>query len=137
MKTLTTFINTSCNSPLRGAGGLGGNAVYQARQMLFIDVLDAEMTMRSMQINNNEERSFSIYPNPNNGLMQLNYFISEKENGTLEIFNVLGEKLTTYQLANNSNIITINEANLSSGIYFYKVLINDRLQKSDKFVISK
>ena len=79
----------------------------------------------------------SISPIPNNGSMQLNYTLSNNENGIITIYNVLGEKIRTYKLQKNDTMLNINETELQSGIYFYKVIVNDRLVKSDKIIISK
>ena len=79
----------------------------------------------------------SISPIPNNGSMQLNYTLGNNENGIITFYNVLGEKIRTYKLQKNDNMLDINETELQSGIYFYKVIVNDRLVKSDKVIINK
>jgi hypothetical protein len=111
---------------------LGGNAVYQARQMLFIDVLDAEMTMRSMQINNNEEHSasFSIYQN----------FYNVCQNGNFGKFDAVyslvmnGDTLGAYQLnqlIESKNIPEENQLLVNSIYLRYLTRISDDNQYND------
>ena len=119
----------------------GGNAVYEARVMLFIDVEDSELTTRRHLTNNslkgNTTRLFSINPNPNNGEMQLNYKLNEGENGYINIYSVLGEKINSHKLTNSANALDIDEKQLNEGIYFYRIYVNDISVYSGKIVITK
>jgi hypothetical protein len=118
---------------------LGGDAVYMARAMLMIDVED--FNTRSPQENNNKDSSmfelFKIYPNPNNGKMQLNYNLNDTENGFVNIYNIMGAKIRTYKLLNGEKMLTIDESKLQGGIYYYQVYINDIVVYSDKIIIAK
>ena len=119
---------------------LGGDAVYQARVMLFLDVLDLEMTLKShinKPITIPNQTQYSLFPNPNNGLMQLNYSLADNETGIITIYNLLGVEISSYPLSKNSTSLAIDQSQLSNGIYFYKVIVNDRLIKSDKVIINK
>jgi phosphatidylserine/phosphatidylglycerophosphate/cardiolipin synthase-like enzyme len=64
------------------------------------------------------------YPNPFNPVTNINFSIPQRSNVELEVFNALGEKVST--LINEikeagSYKITFNAVNLTSGVYFYRI----------------
>jgi hypothetical protein len=76
-----------------------------------------------------------IYPNPSNGFMQLNYNMEKNQFGELQIMDMLGRQVSSYKLSAEENTLYIHEPNLKDGIYFYRMLINGELVKTDKFSI--
>lgn len=72
-----------------------------------------------------KENSFQIYPNPTNSIVILTEI--EKES-TIEVFNVLGEKVISTQSQNTS--VELNLSELENGIYFIQII-------SDKEIITK
>ncbi|MEI6489443.1 MAG: T9SS type A sorting domain-containing protein [Bacteroidota bacterium] len=87
------------------------------------------------EITNNN--NFKLYPNPNDGTMQLTYTLPENENAILTITNILGETLTTYKLENHSTSLNIKETKLENGIYFYQIYNNNKQVYSGKIIINK
>ena len=70
-----------------------------------------------------DSASFSYYPNPVKNILNLSY---NQEISTVEIFNLLGQKLI-------SNVIKANEAqvemtNLPRGTYMVKVTSDNRVK---------
>jgi len=69
------------------------------------------------------------YPNPFNSTTMINFYIPEAGNVTIDIFNILGEKIATIldgQVAAGLNFVSWNgtDANgtvVSAGHYFFKV----------------
>ncbi len=82
-----------------------------------------------------KENIFEVYPNPNNGMMQLSYSITEKAEFILT--DITGRIINSYTLDETQKSITINEQGLQVGIYFYTVKQSNRLLKQDKIVIIK
>ena len=120
---------------------IDGDAVYSARAMLRIDPTD-NSTVRSMETEEEEtiqENTLAskVYPNPNNGVMQMDYTIDEEATGTLIIYDLTGRKLNAYTLTSGTNTLQIDESKLESGIYFYQIIVNDEMIESDKIVIVK
>jgi hypothetical protein len=68
------------------------------------------------------------YPNPFNPVTTIQFSIPEQSFITLEIFNSLGEKVSTL-VSEELNAGTYNyewkAGNLSSGVYYYKLIAND------------
>jgi len=68
------------------------------------------------------------YPNPFNPTTTIQYSIPESENVSLKIFNVLGEEVAElvneYQKAGTYKV-NFNGNNLSSGIYLYRLNVNN------------
>ncbi|MEI6489223.1 MAG: T9SS type A sorting domain-containing protein [Bacteroidota bacterium] len=133
---ISTLENVAYQNPLKG-----GDAVYMARAMLGIDVLDLEETLKSKlpptAIELEKVNYFELYPNPNDGRMQLNYTINSNETGIVTIYSVLGEVISNYKLSNDAHVLFINEGDLKNGIYIYKVKTNDSIVNSGKIVVNK
>ncbi len=79
----------------------------------------------------------TLYPNPNNGQMQLNYKLSEEDIGVLRIMDITGRLIANYTLNNAENILNINQTVLDNGIYIYQVYVNGTIINSDKLIIVK
>ncbi|MCF6268413.1 MAG: T9SS type A sorting domain-containing protein [Melioribacteraceae bacterium] len=70
---------------------------------------------------------YENYPNPFNPSTQIKYSIPNTSNVKLEVFNLIGEKIST--LVNEEKQpgtyeVSFNGVNLSSGVYFYKISTN-------------
>ncbi|MFD0965184.1 T9SS type A sorting domain-containing protein [Pseudofulvibacter geojedonensis] len=70
--------------------------------------------------NESLEKGVQVYPNPSNGLIKI-----KKANGieltTLEVYNLLGDKVQRINLTNMDTIKTLDLTNLASGIYITKI----------------
>ena len=83
-------------------------------------------------INEILENSISVYPNPNNGILNINLTSELAQNSSLEVYDALGKLVVKQVLANELN--TINISNLNNGIYTYKVLNNSNNLKVGKLI---
>ncbi len=131
-----TLMNVAYQNPF-----MGGDAVYMARVLLFMDLEDDVDIVEKMMITNNHKEStpsnFVLYPNPNNGNFTLGYHISDTDIGVLSIFDITGKFIKSYPFNSNETSININGAELNAGVYFYEVMVNDRKVKMDKLIIVK
>jgi hypothetical protein len=83
--------------------------------------------------NNFNEKSIELYPNPNNGNFTLNFKDSSIKNYAIDIFNVLGEKVKTLNIANiNSTQINIGEFGV--GAYYLQVTAENKTITKKVFV---
>ncbi|MGQ0828762.1 MAG: T9SS type A sorting domain-containing protein [Bacteroidota bacterium] len=127
-----------------------GHSVYQSRNMLmtilneaieFTDNCDenydrADETILDV-LDNIKNRTFKLYPNPNNGVMILDYSLSKNEQGSIMIYDVTGKLIVQYELNNANEQISISDEQLINGIYFYHIKVNDKILSSNKLVIIK
>lgn len=80
---------------------------------------------------------FSIYPNPNNGTFTISHHLIG-ENYNLEITDLMGKVVHRQLLETKSNVVQINNHQLSNGIYFITVSDKDTREKIvKKLVIQK
>lgn len=119
---------------LTGVGSLSTNAITSAAD---IDVANCDTQVGgdpwnvSVDEYQNDE-SLLIYPNPFEDVIYVNV---QNENFVLTIFNSLGVELINSTLNNGDNVIDMSK--LSSGVYFYKVIGNNRIIQSGKLVSQK
>lgn len=83
------------------------------------------------------ENAYKLYPNPNNGTMQLEYRIQEGEVGEFVLFDLTGRLINNYKLYSNNTILYINEQELKNAVYFYTINVNGLTAKTGKLVIIK
>ncbi|MBW8050317.1 MAG: T9SS type A sorting domain-containing protein [Cytophagales bacterium] len=78
-----------------------------------------------------------VYPNPNDGNMQIDYQLHKWQEGKLIMYDIMGKLLFTYKLVNEKNTLKISESALSYGLYFYKIVIDNNVVSTDKLLIIK
>ena len=83
------------------------------------------------------ETAFRAYPNPSNGLMQLDYVLNEGEKGTLSVFSVVGQLLLQKQLDQSQSRLTNDMNSFGSGTYLLRVDVNGVPQLLQKISIVK
>lgn len=59
------------------------------------------------------------FPNPSNGILELQFDNIQVEKGTVEVYNMLGEKMYSASNVNQQNKIDLSQ--LSRGVYFLKI----------------
>jgi Secretion system C-terminal sorting domain len=90
------------------------------------DVKNEEVKVLDYRLNQN-------YPNPFNPTTMISFSIPQKENVTLNVYNLLGQKVAAVlnsELESGSHAVSFNAENLSAGIYFYTI-------KAGNFVSTK
>lgn len=79
----------------------------------------------------------NIYPNPNNGNFTLEYNLGTEMEGKVRLYNMLGQVVGEYTLANSQGKMSISNPQLSNGVYIWKLYTNTDLLKFGKVVIMK
>jgi len=101
-------------------------------QLLDIEVISNEKMIP------NEYALFQNYPNPFNPTTTIRYALPECKDVKIEIFNILGQKIYTFEFKNQSpgyhrviwNGRNQNNCPVSSGLYIYRI-------KAGNFIASK
>jgi endonuclease I/chitodextrinase len=84
----------------------------------------------SLGVNQLDGKSFTIYPNPSNGNVKIN-FINSIEKRTVQVFSMVGQKVFENEYANSSSAVITN---LPIGVYIVKVTENAK-SVSKKLII--
>ena len=89
-------------------------------------------------INELENVSVSVYPNPVSSNATVEISTVENSDVTLSLINILGELISSniYNLNAGNNKVNLNVNNLESGIYFVQLNING-LTRTKKITVSK
>jgi hypothetical protein len=85
----------------------------------------------------NSNRGFEIYPNPNDGNMMLAYQLETNEKGKITVCDITGRQVISYNLANDQNNLSISQAALENGVYFFSIMVDGNVVATKKVVIIK
>ena len=111
---------------------LGGDAVFEAREKLMIEVDDQNNNLRIAKNKNGlKANSLSIFPNPASEYLTIHSEIYL--DGTLVITDAIGKTLLRKQLHNGFCIVN----GLSNGFYFAQIFENNQVVENQKFYIVK
>ncbi len=78
----------------------------------------------------------NIYPNPASDMVNLNFdFPLEVKEAEVKIMNVLGSVVSEQNIDTKSNKASIDISNINDGIYFYSILINGEIYKTEKLIV--
>ena len=91
----------------------------------FVDVTISNQTMASLN-SNQLELSVSIYPNPTPGIVN---FKTNEQIESIEIYNLIGEKICTYYNTSEINIVALN-----NGVYMAKVIVESKKSFTKKLI---
>jgi hypothetical protein len=80
-----------------------------------------------------EDNGFRVYPNPANDLLIIRGVLSESEKATFELQTVTGSRLKTVRLKDGKTQIDVSD--LPSGLYIYRILVNEQTKTTGKQVI--
>jgi acid phosphatase type 7 len=81
---------------------------------------------------NGINNSINIYPNPNNGSFVID--MAENKNSNIEVVNGVGQLIYAAKLTNGANAIDLKT---KPGIYFYRILNDEKTTHSGKIIIQK
>ncbi len=68
------------------------------------------------------------YPNPFNPATEISFNIAQGSNGTLTIYNSLGQQLYSHEFASGQHTLQWQAESYSSGLYFYQLKTEDFIQ---------
>ena len=105
----------------------GGEAVYMARAILHIDVVDQFPAMRRAHIQQTNPPSFvhykgTLFPNPTNDKVTLSYAHDEKTDVLFTVKSAIGSQLSSYKVIGNE--LVFSTSFLNQGMYFITVYEN-------------
>ncbi|OFY87429.1 MAG: hypothetical protein A3F72_04320 [Bacteroidetes bacterium RIFCSPLOWO2_12_FULL_35_15] len=99
-------------------------------------LVDGSITVQnvSTEINNSPflASRLEIFPNPNNGVFNINYTSDSGNNFTVNIINMIGEVVFTreYSKANFASLFAIDISNIINGVYQVEIKNENNILKS-------
>lgn len=152
---VTAAVTGTVNVPLTALPGttrmrvtmkyVGGTSTTQplpCNSPQFGEVEDFCVTIDSTGVNVQETLSgyvvYTIYPNPANSQLNLHLFnYSQLPSGSHSFILVNGVGQVVKSVAVNSKSTSLTVSDLSSGVYFYRLLLSDGTLRTGKVVIEK
>lgn len=80
---------------------------------------------------------FQIYPNPCNGIVNVRFNTKVPDGAVLQLYSMIGQKVSEYPLTGIENIATVDLGNLATAIYHATVVVPDGFRKSVKLVVMR
>lgn len=99
-------------------------------------LVNGSITVQSLSTATNNtlllKSQIEIFPNPNNGVFNINYSSDSGNNFTVNIMNMIGEVVFTkeYSKANSASLFTIDISNISNGVYQVEIRNENNLLRS-------
>lgn len=89
------------------------------------------------EFNNADNDYYAVYPNPASDVINLSYSIhAEATSASFILTNTLGQVVKTTELPVATHDYTINSGALTSGIYYCSFMIDGKIAKTMKIIIS-
>ena len=91
------------------------------------------------KVENYSNVNMNIYPNPTSGVATIEYSVSKSENVSIDVYNLLGNKVQS--IVSNSqpqgkHVISWNTSNLPSGVYIIQLQTSEKVI-TNRIVVSK
>ncbi|OFY28220.1 MAG: hypothetical protein A2275_15865 [Bacteroidetes bacterium RIFOXYA12_FULL_35_11] len=143
-------INAAQEQDLREAASSGTMVALQAETILELvfgesfpavvskiqPVSNTKLLMSDIDIRKFDNPVYAkLFPNPNNGNMQLEYSLPKGEDGELLILDVSGKEIYKTELLPNQKLLTIPTISIAEGIYLYRVSLGEGISVTEKLVI--
>ncbi len=108
-----------------------------------LSYMEFVLTAEGVDDDINFKRNFEVYqnyPNPFNPSTRINYYVPEKGNVKIFLYDILGNEISRLinseiEKGDHSFLLKSTGLNLSSGTYFYSVIFNDIHKVTKKFVL--
>jgi hypothetical protein len=103
--------------------------LYSTKKNSSCDFITA---ISELQLNEDE---LKIYPSPANDKLTINLHFNYKQKATVDLYDLTGKLIRSNTLKESEDELEISTANLSEGIYIYKLNVNGAYIKSGKLSI--
>jgi len=116
---------------------VAGNAVYTARVLLGLMIIDTETyAAKSAQSNSGIEYStIKIFPNPSSEYFHYELPLLEGDQGKVTIIDISGKVLDAWFVDFSSNKGSLDVNKYAKGIYFFELTINDNSKFIEKLIV--
>jgi Secretion system C-terminal sorting domain len=78
----------------------------------------------------------NIYPNPANDFAKIDFKVkTSATKANLSFYNVLGDKMASYELDSFDETLTVNTRQWDSGIYLYQLIVDGKKMATKKLIV--
>jgi hypothetical protein len=130
-KDSVDFVSVANETRYFAVAGQGTVSATSSFNFRVDDIKIAKVTSSVGIKGNTLNQLISIFPNPTAGILNINAI---EANGTIEVYNVIGDKVYSNSVVKGNNSIDLS--GLANGAYFLKVNSNNQII-SKKVVLSK
>lgn len=113
-------------TPNGTAGNGTAKIIIRSAKTSFVDTISVDAKVWSVSVKEaaaKTNKEFSFYPNPAKDELVVKYF--SKETIQVEIYNILGSKVKTFNVNSGQAVVNIEE--LANGIYFMRFKDDDKM----------
>jgi hypothetical protein len=85
-----------------------------------------------------QQTKYSIsdaYPNPADNLVAIDYSFATTKNASIVIYNLLGTAIEKMDVSGKTGTFKVNTSDYSEGLYFYSLLIDNKVISTRKLII--
>lgn len=116
---------------------VSGNAVYQARAMLGLIILDTETySAKSSSISIETIDNIKLYPNPVSDVLNYEFEIEYPEKGNVKIYSILGQMLKEFKVNHKLSAGTVDISSFSKGVYLFELNIEGKQKITKQFIVN-
>jgi hypothetical protein len=114
----------------------GGTAVYDARVMLDLDVVDFDNGQARIATDAVTEpvNQSKVYPNPTTGEAVLEITLGDEQTGFVELLSLTGQRLFSVPLNAGANLAPLDLSGYAQGVYMYRIYINDEFTDAGRII---
>ena len=87
--------------------------------------------------NSDENKKISIYPNPANTNITIEYSFDDNADASISLINILGSKVLEQKIIGSNHKMNLDISNLPNGIYVYSIIKDGAIIEKQKLIISK
>ena len=125
-------------SGTRFFGMTNSGGIYNNGVIFSVDTNMKDTSTLSINYLSHLNYSITIYPNPSTGIFTLQTKNGELRDKSIEVFNVLGERVLKQILRSAQDDNLINLSSQPNGVYFYRIIAEDgSLIGNGKLIIQK
>ena len=86
---------------------------------------------------NNTTTLCDAYPVPARDVVYFDYSLNSGANAEIAIYNMMGQEVLRNEINGMHGKASVNVSDLADGIYFYSLIVNGKIEKSNKLVVRK
>ncbi|PLX21549.1 MAG: hypothetical protein C0597_03280 [Marinilabiliales bacterium] len=93
-----------------------------------------EIVVTSIDYISELKESIRAYPNPVQNFLNVEYKLQDYQNANISLFDIVGKRLQTQEIYNNSNTVQLDFSDLKSGLYIWTFEVDGIPIKTEKII---